>query len=51
MERVKMMQSPNIQFNEVLFPALDKWVFRPATVNGNPVAVKALLGVPIVQVR
>jgi hypothetical protein len=51
MERVKMMQSPNIKFNEVLFPALDKWVFRPATVNGNPVAVKALLGVPIVQVR
>jgi len=51
MERVKMMQSPNIRFNEVLFAVLDKWKFRPAIVNGNSVAVKALLGVPIVQVR
>jgi hypothetical protein len=49
MERVKMMQSPNIRFNEVLFAALDKWKFRPAMVNGNSVAVKALLGVPIVR--
>ena len=51
MERVKMMQSPNIRFNEVLFAVLDKWKFRPAMVNGNSVAVKALLGVPIVPVR
>jgi hypothetical protein len=51
MQKLKMMQSPNIQFNDTLFAVLDKWTFRPAMVKGNPVAVKALLGVPIVQVR
>ena len=29
------------------FQALSKWVFRPAQLNGQPVAVKVLLGIPL----
>lgn len=47
MERMKVMQSPNIQFNQPLLAALEKWAFRPAKIGDTPVPVKALLGVPI----
>jgi outer membrane biosynthesis protein TonB len=49
--RLKMMQSPNIGFNEAIVKALDSWVFRPARLNDKPVAVKGLLGIPISAAR
>jgi len=33
--------------SEALLAVLEQWLFRPATMNGKPVAVKAVLGVPI----
>jgi len=47
LEHAKSMQSPNIRFNAPLMAALSEWEFRPATVDGRPIAVRALLGVPI----
>ena len=43
----RIIQSPNPLLNPPLLEALAKWAFRPAEVGGQPVAVKALLGVPL----
>jgi Gram-negative bacterial TonB protein C-terminal len=43
----KILQSPNSRLSEILLSALEQWVFRPATMNGRPVAVKIVLGVAI----
>jgi hypothetical protein len=47
LQRARSMQSPNVRFNAPLLAALEDWEFRPATLNGKPIAVRALLGVPI----
>jgi hypothetical protein len=47
MRSLRMVQSPNIGFYEGLSKAFDAWHFRPARVDGKPIAVKALLGIPI----
>ncbi len=47
MRGLKVMQSPNIEFNQPLLAALENWAFRPAKINDTPVPVKALLGIPI----
>jgi hypothetical protein len=46
-QRVKTMQTPNIQFNAPLLAALEDWEFHPASSGGKPIAVRALLGVPV----
>jgi hypothetical protein len=45
---MRMMQTPNTGLNQPLFKALDQWLFSPARINGQPVAVEVLLGVPLV---
>jgi hypothetical protein len=47
LERMHVMQSPNVEVSNALLEALGKWVFRPAELNGEPVALKALLGIPL----
>ncbi len=47
MQHLKALQSPNARLSEALLAVLGQWLFRPATMNGKPVAVKAVLGVPI----
>ena len=47
MQHLKALQSPNARLSEALLAVLEQWLFRPATMNGKPVAVKAVLGVPI----
>src|SRR5579862_1878242 len=47
MRKLKVLRSPNAGLSEGLIIALNHWVFRPATMNGQPVAVKAVLGIPI----
>jgi hypothetical protein len=51
MRHLKVLQSPNARLSEVLLAVLEQWLFRPATMNGKPVAVKAVLGVPISSAR
>jgi TonB family protein len=46
-EHPRIIQSPNPLLNEPVLEALAKWTFRPAEMNGTPVAVKALFGVPL----
>ncbi|HTV53739.1 MAG TPA: hypothetical protein VMI06_02370 [Terriglobia bacterium] len=45
---MRMMQTPNPELNQPLFKALQQWLFSPARMNGQPVAVEILLGVPLV---
>ena len=47
LEKMRIIQSPNPLLNAPLLAALAKWTFRPAELNGEPVAVKALIGVPL----
>ncbi len=47
LEQMSVKQSPDALLNEPLLNALSKWVFRPARLNGQPVAAKALLGIPL----
>ena len=47
MTSITVKDSPDILLNEPLLRALGKWVFRPAQFQGAPIAVKALMGIPL----
>jgi len=49
LKQLTVKQSPDAELSGGLLRALDKWVFRPAELNGRPVPVKILLGVPLAQ--
>lgn len=44
---LRVLQTPDPGLNPALFEALHGWVFRPARVSGQPVALKIVLGVPL----
>jgi TonB family protein len=46
-ERLRIIQSPNPLLNQAALEAVSKWTFRPAEMNGQPAAVKALFGIPL----
>jgi len=39
--------TPDTRLNDPIVQACNKWVFRPAQLNNQPVAVKVLLGIPL----
>ncbi len=47
MEQISVKESPDPLWNQPVLDALSKWVFRPGVLNGDPVAVEALLGIPL----
>ena len=47
LDQILVMQSPAAQLTDLMLEALNKWVFRPAELNGQPVSIKLLLGVPV----
>ena len=47
MEQVVVKESPDPQLNEAVLRALSKWSFKPGQMEGETVAVKALIGIPI----
>ena len=47
LQDIAVKQTPDPLLNPAALAALEKWQFRPAEVNGEAVAVKALLGVPL----
>ena len=47
LEKMHVMQSPNVELSRLVLDALAKWVFQPALLNGQPAAVKVLLGIPL----
>ena len=51
MQQLRILQSPNARVSEVILGLFDHWLFRPASLNGKPVAVKAVLGIPISPAR
>jgi len=46
-QNMRIIQSPNPLLNQPVLEALSRWTFRPAEMNNQPVAVKALLGIPL----
>ena len=46
-EQMSVKQSPEARLNEPLLETLSEWVFRPAQLHGEPVPIKALLGIPL----
>jgi hypothetical protein len=47
MEQMVVKESPDPLLNEPVLRALTKWSFRPAQLDGENVASKALMGIPI----
>jgi hypothetical protein len=44
---VSVRQSPDARLITPLLDVLQRWVFRPAELNGHPVPIKVLLGIPL----
>jgi hypothetical protein len=44
---VSVKQTPDPRVSDPIAQALTKWVFRPAQLNNQPVAVKVLVGIPL----
>jgi hypothetical protein len=44
---ISVKQTPDPHVSAPITQALGKWVFRPAQMNNQPVAVKILLGIPL----
>ena len=40
-------QTPDGRFNLPVLSALTHWRFQPAQVNGQPIALKVLIGIPL----
>jgi len=40
-------QSPDARLNPPILAALAQWKFQPAQLNGQPVALKVLIGIPL----
>jgi hypothetical protein len=45
--RVSVKQTPDARVSAPIAEAFAKWLFRPALLNGQPVAVKILVGIPL----
>jgi hypothetical protein len=46
-EEMRIIQSPDEALSQAALEGLGRWTFRPAEKNGAPIAVKALLGIPL----
>jgi len=46
-EQMTIKDSPDPLLNAPVLEALHHWKFRPAVLEGNPVAMKALFGIPV----
>ena len=44
---IAVKQTPDTRLSDPIVQALSKWVFRPAQLNNQPIAVKVLLGIPL----
>ena len=44
---VKVMQTPDRRVSDAIAQAFAKWRFRPAQLDGRPVSVKILVGIPL----
>jgi hypothetical protein len=49
LEQISMKQAPDPRVAGPLIEALKNWTFQPAQIDGNPVALKILLGIRLVS--
>ena len=47
LEDISVKQTPDAKLVPAILAALSNWYFRPAEVDGQPVAIKILLGIPL----
>jgi hypothetical protein len=47
LQRLSVRQTPDARFNAGILAALTHWSFQPAQLNGEPVALKVLIGIPL----
>ncbi len=47
LEQMSVKDSPDPVLNPLVLEALGRWEFQPGTLDGEPVAVKTLLGIPL----
>ncbi len=47
LSHISVKQTPDAHVSAPIAQALGKWVFRPAQMNNQPVAVKILMGIPL----
>ena len=45
LEQILVKKTPDPQVNTVVTDALSNWLFQPSQIQGNPVALKVLLGI------
>jgi hypothetical protein len=45
--QIAVKKTPDPRVSTPIAQALAKWVFRPAQLNGEPIAVKVLIGIPL----
>lgn len=47
LEQLRVLESPDPSLNPPVLEALGKWTLEPGRLNGSPVEVEALLGIPL----
>jgi hypothetical protein len=47
LEEISVKQTPDAQLIPAILAALNNWSFQPAEVDGQPVPIKILLGIPL----
>jgi hypothetical protein len=46
-QHLSVLQTPDARFNLPILAALNHWRFQPAQLDGHPIALKALIGIPL----
>jgi hypothetical protein len=47
LQRLSVLQTPDGRFNSAVLAALTQWRFQPAQLSGQPIALKVLIGIPL----
>jgi hypothetical protein len=47
LHNLAVAQTPDARFTPPILAALSHWTFQPAQLNGQPVALKVLIGIPL----
>ena len=51
LHNLAIAQTPDARFTPPILAALSHWTFQPAQLNGQPVALKVLIGIPLLPYR
>jgi hypothetical protein len=51
LHNLAVKQTPDSRFTPPILAALSHWIFQPAQLKGQPVALKVLIGIPVLPSR